>query len=183
MKKTVFSILAILAFLSVAIAMPAQEEAAEEMAISVKEISPFVYCCIPHTGPFTEIENVIGQLMQAMKSQNVFPAGPMLGVFYNSPEKVKPEELQWEMGFPVTAQAEFQLPLEKKQWDYKAVVSAIHVGPYEATGETFTKMMTWMETEGLTWAGPAMERYLTMPTQETKPEDLKTEIWIPYEKK
>lgn len=160
-----------------------QKESAEEKAISLKEVSPFAYCCIRYKGPYSEIEKIIGQLMQISKSQNIFPGGPLIGIYYNSPEEVKPEDLEWEIGFPVTPQVVPQAPLEKKEWSFTLVVSAIHIGPYEKTGETITKIFEWMKANDIIQSGPLMEKYLTMPTPETKPEEYKTEIWIPSQKK
>ncbi len=184
MKKTI-SVLGLALFLisiTASAALNTQEEAPEKKFASVKEVSPFSYCCIPQKGPFTEIEGVVMQLMQAIQEQKIAPAGPMIGIFYNSPDMVKPEELVWEMGFPVSAQVEVKAPLEKKEWKFTQVVSAIHKGPYEKTGKTYLKMFEWMQANKLTLAGPVMERFLTMPTLDTKPEDLKSEIWIPCQK-
>ena len=184
MKKTI-SVLGLALFLisiTASAALNTQEEAPEKKFASVKEVSPFSYCCIRHKGPFTEIEGIIGQLMQAIQEQEIAPAGPMIGIFYNSPDMVKPEELEWEMGFPVSAQVEVKAPLEKKEWKSTFVVSAIHKGPYEETGKTYSKMFEWMKANKLTPAWPALERYLTMPTPDTKPEDLRSEIWIPFQK-
>jgi effector-binding domain-containing protein len=160
-----------------------QETASTEAAVSLKEVTPFVYVCISHKGPFTEIENVIGQLMMSTQSQNIFPAGPMIGIYHNSPEEVKPEELQWEVGFPVTPQVMPQSPLEKKQWTHTQVAAATHTGPYEQTGVTIAKIFEWMEANGFVQAGPILERYLTIPTPDTKPEELKSEIWVPCQQK
>lgn len=110
-------------------ALNTQEETPEKKFVSVKEVSPFSYCCIPHKGPFTEIEGVIMELMKAVQEQKISPAVPMIGVYYNSPYEVKPKELKWEMGFPVSAQVEVQAPLEKKEWKFTLVVSAIHQRP------------------------------------------------------
>ncbi len=49
-------------------------------------------------------------------------------------------------------------------------------------GKTISKMFEWMQANKLMPAGPVLERYLTMPTPDTKPEDLKSEIWIPCQK-
>lgn len=179
MKKIVLISILLLTIFILALAFGNQKESPKEESIALKEVSPFTYCCIPHKGPFTEIEKIIGQLMQATKSQNIFPGGPMIGVYYNSPEKVKPEDLEWEIGFPVTPQATPQAPLEKKQWTFTKIVSALHIGPYEKTGETVIKINEWMKAHNLVHSGPVLEKYLTMPTPETKPEDLKTEIWVP----
>jgi effector-binding domain-containing protein len=182
MKKT-FSILMLLFLLFASAALAARAPgAAQALDIKAKEVSPFSYCCITHKGPFTEIENVIGRLMQATQSQNIFPTGAMIGVYYNSPDEVKPENLEWEMGFPISAQVNIPAPLKKKRWTYTAVVSAVHKGAYEETGKTIAKMSEWMQEKGLVQAGPLLERYLTMPTPQTKPEDLRSEIWIPYQK-
>ena len=185
MKKPI-SMLALLLFFSAAFASPiavSQEKASEKKVISLKEVTSFTYCCIPHKGPFTEIEKVIGQLMQAIQGQNIHPAGAMIGIYYNSPNEVKPEDLEWEMGFPITAQVNVMAPLQKKQWEFALVASAIHTGPYETTGQTYIKIFEWMQDNGLIQEGPVLERYLTMPTPETKPEDLKAEIWVPCRKK
>ncbi len=163
-------------------ALNTQEETPEKKFVSVEEVSPFSYCCIPHKGPFTEAEGVIMQLMKAVREQKIAPAGPMIGVYYNNPDMVKPEELEWEIGFPVSAQMEVKPPLEKKEWKFTLVCSAVHKGAYEETGKTYYKMFEWMKENKLTPAGPVMERYLTMPTPDTKPEDLKSEIWIPCQK-
>lgn len=155
---------------------------AQTAEIKVKEVSPFSYCCIAHKGPFTEIENAIGKLMQVSQSRNIFPTGALIGIYFNSPEEVKPEELEWEIGFPISDQVNISEPLKKKVWKITSVVAAIHKGAYEETGTTIAKMLEWMQEKGFVQAGPVLEKYLTMPTPETKPEDLRSEIWIPYQK-
>lgn len=183
MKKAFFLSLILLVAFTAAIATNSQEKAPQESEITLKDIEPFTYCCIKHQGPFTEIEKVIGQLMPAMQGQNIAPTGPMLGVYYNNPEEVKPEELLWEIGFPVTPQVAPQPPLEKITWNYTLVASAIHVGPYETSGETYQKIFDWLEVNGYVQVGPLLEKYLTIPVPDTKPEDLRSEIWVPCQKK
>lgn len=157
---------------------------AQEPFASIKNIQPFAYACIEHKGPMTDIGGVISQLMQAMQGQNVFSTvrGPMIGVYYNSPGQVKPEELIWEVGFPVIEQTAPQAPLIKKVWKHPTVAVALHVGPYAKTGETIQKLMAWVGAKGYAVDGPMLERYLNNPMQ-VKPEELQTEIWIPVKKK
>jgi len=155
----------------------------ENQAVTVEQVEPFVYFCLRHKGPFTEVEEVVRRLMHESGLQNVIPAGPLMGIYYNNPAEVKPEELEWEMGFPVTAQTLVQPPLEKKEWNFTQVASCLHKGSYESTGDTIMKILDWMEANGYVQAGPILERYLDMNPSELKPEDLKTEIWIPVQKK
>lgn len=120
--------------------------------------------------------------MMTSRNQNIFPGGPLIGIYYNSPNKVKQEGLEWEIGFPVTPQVMAQAPLEKKQWNFTLVASVIHTGSYEKAAETISKIYEWMEANNLAQTGPLLERYLSMPSPGTRPENLKTEIWIPCQK-
>ena len=148
--------------------------------VTLKEITPFPYCCIAHRGPYTEISNKIAALMDATRMQNIHPSGLLFTVYYNSPEEVSPEELEWEVGFPVMAQvAQTREPLIRKQWLFTRVASAVHVGPYENVGETIMQMMEWMAGNNYVPDGPVLERYLNMPTPDTNPADYRTEVWIP----
>jgi len=152
-------------------------------AIAVQQIEPFAYVCLQQKGTFDKMQDAIGSLLQEMSAQNIVPAGPLMGVYFNSPEQVNPEDLQWEIGFPVTAQVLILQPLQKKEWNFTQAVVSLHQGPYEKAGETIQKMIEWMEVNGYVPAGPFLERYLDMNPEELRPEELKTEILIPCQKK
>jgi effector-binding domain-containing protein len=151
--------------------------------IEIKEVKGFAYCCIHMTAPYTEIPKVVEKVWPAFQQQGIMPTGPMIGVYLNSPYEVKPEELEWEIGFPVSAETAPQPPLVKKAWEFTHVVSYVFHGPYEKTAEAYPKMMEWVEKNGRTPNGPIMERYLTDPMSEIDPSEYETEIWIPVEKK
>ncbi len=153
--------------------------AVQGAAVKIQKVEPFAYFCLKHKGSFSAIQEVIQRLMLESQSQNVFPSGPLMGVYYGNPEQVKPEQLEWEMGFPVTPHALVQPPLEKKEWNFTEVAVCLHKGSYEKTGETISKMMEWIEASGYAADGPIMERYLDMDPEGMKPQDLRTEIWIP----
>ena len=83
MKKFVFSALLILLLMPGFGAVQAQPGTPP---ITMLELQPFTYVCIPHRGPITDIAAAIGALMQAMGSQRLFPpTGPMMGVYYTAP--------------------------------------------------------------------------------------------------
>jgi effector-binding domain-containing protein len=153
--------------------------------VTVKNVEPFPYCAIVHKGPYSDMTAVIGELIGAMQTQGLFPQlrGSMVGVYYNWPGDTKPEDLSWEAGFAITVQATPQLPLVKKVWEYRTVAVALHVGPYDKGGPTVDKIMAWMAAQGYEAAGPVLERYLDMNPMAVKPEDLRTEIWVPCKKK
>jgi effector-binding domain-containing protein len=175
----------IFAGMAVIIALTGVGQGLQDEAVpSLKDVEPFAYCAIEHTGPISDVSNVVVRLIQEMQGQNLFSAirGPMVGFYPLAPVPADSADLSWEIGFIVTAQAEPQAPLIKKVWDHPTVASVVHVGPYEKCGETIDKLMAWMKTGGYVADGPLLERYLNNPMQ-VKPEELRTEIWIPCAKK
>jgi effector-binding domain-containing protein len=177
--KKMRTVLFLLLLFSSLLSLSLQQGTAEE-EISIKEVTSFTYVCLPHKGSFADMPEVIGRMWQHTRQQNIFPSmGAMIGVYYSTPDLVAAEELEWEIGFPITPQTLVQAPLEKKQWIFTSVISIIHTGPYETVGETYTKIKEWMETNKYLHAGPILERYLSDPSQ-VRPEAQRTEIWVPF---
>jgi len=154
-----------------------------ENGVKVKEVKMFPYCCIHKTAPFTEIPAVIEKVWPAFQQQGIMPVGPMIGIYFNSPFEVKPEELEWEIGFPVSSEVIPQEPLTKDTWIYTKVASYTFVGPYEESASAYPIMMEWLEKNEYMQVGPVMERYLTDPMSEPDTSKYETEIWIPVDKK
>ena len=148
---------------------------------TVKEVPAFSYCCLPCQGPYTNMETKIGELTQFLQAQNIAPMGPLIGIFYNDPTVTKPENLNWEIGFPVM-ESNVQDPLRFRQWTFTTVLEGTYTGPYEKSAGIYAEMMGWLEANGYVMAGPILEKYLSDPNS-TRPEDYKTEIWIPCRKK
>ena len=173
-------------FLSVltvlALVVPA---AAQDLAVTIKEVEPFPYCAIAHKGPYTDMGTVIGDLVGAMEAQGLLVRirGPLVGVYYNSPADTAPEDLSWDAGFVVVAQTTTRPPLMLKNWDYRTVAAALHVGPYEDSGAAIGKIMAFIAAQGYETDGPVLERYLDERPEAVKPEELRTEIWVPCRKK
>jgi len=150
--------------------------------VEIREVQPFVYCSLSKKGSFEAIEATIGELMQHMQNQNVFPTGSMIGIYHGDPTLSDPENIQWEIGFPINEQAQVLAPLDKKQWTFTTVAVSVHEGPYEKTGETILKMREWLQDNGYVQNGPILERYLDSDPGRTSPDRLRTEIWLPCKK-
>jgi effector-binding domain-containing protein len=179
MKKAIIVVLTV--FISASWIGAGQAPAAPPKIV-ILDVTPFTYVCVPHKGPFTDMQQVIGTLMQAMGSQRLFPpTGPMMGVYYTAPSGSTPA-MVWEIGFPVTPQATAQKPLEKKTWNYSTVASVLHVGPYDQTATLIPTVMIWLAANGYAPAGPVAERYLDVDPSKLKPSELRTELWVPCRK-
>ncbi len=159
--------------------------APQDLAISVKQVEPFPYLAITHKGPYTDIGTVVGQVTGAMEAQGLFAQirGPLVGVYYNAPGAVAPQELSWDLGFIVTSQTTAEVPLLKKTWDYRTVAAALYVGPYDRAGAAIGKIMAWIAANGYAATGPVLERYLDPNPMAVAPDKLRTEIWIPVSKR
>lgn len=181
-KMCLISFFTLLALAPISIAVSSGAATAAE-EIFVQKIEPFSYFCLPHKGPFSQLPELMGRLMQEANLQNAVPSGPLMGIYYSNPDLVENDQLEWELGFPVTPQTLVQPPLEKKEWNYALVVTCVYKGPYEKASDTIAKMLDWMAANGYESAGPILERYMDMNPQELDPKDLTTEIWIPCQKK
>jgi AraC family transcriptional regulator len=183
MKKSAVTIALVLICGLLAPPLARGSDQVQSGTVSIQPSEAFAFVCLEEKGSFDRIQDAIGRLVQEMQAQNIVPAGPLLGIYYNSPGQVSDQDLRWEIGFPVTAQALVQPPLTKKEWNYTQSAVCLHQGAYEDAGETIRKILDWMDDNGYKPAGPIMERYLDMNPEELRPEQRKTEIWIPCQKK
>lgn len=151
--------------------------------VEIRTVEPFVYCSLGREGSFSEIESTVGELMQHMQNQNVFPTGAMIGIYYGDAGLTDPDKMRWEIGFPINEQAQVLAPLEKKQWVFSQVAVSIHQGSYDTIGETITKIQEWLEENGYSQAGPILERYLDPDPSRASSSGLKTEVLIPCVKR
>jgi AraC family transcriptional regulator len=151
--------------------------------VSLQKIEPFAYFCMPVKGSYSQIQEAIGKLMMEMQAQNAMPTGPLMGIYYNSPDEVSSQDLEWEIGFPVSPRQAVQPPLVLKDWSFTQVAVSVHKGPYADLGKTIAKISDWMAANDFVPAGPVLERYLDMNPSEMRPEDLRTEVWFPCRKK
>ncbi|MGD8535584.1 MAG: GyrI-like domain-containing protein, partial [Candidatus Aminicenantes bacterium] len=179
MKKNILVFLLVFFFINLVSLATAPKGNPFQDSFSIEEIAPFSYVCISHKGPLSDMEKVVGTLLSSMKSQNIRMTGTLFGVYYNSPQTVRPEELIWEVGFPVDPGAIPQRPLEKKLWNYTNVLVGLHVGPYGQRSQTIDRMREWMRVNNYVADGPVLERYLDMDPSMLLPAGLRTEIWIP----
>ncbi|MGE5340085.1 MAG: GyrI-like domain-containing protein [Candidatus Omnitrophota bacterium] len=154
---------------------------AQEAPVTIKEGQSYTCAVQEFTGPYTDMEKNIGAFIGEFFRQGLTPAGPMVGIYYNSPMNTKPEDLKWAIGFIVPHDAAVKAPLKKIDWKYPTVVSMMYVGPYEKSSVAYAKMNDYINKNNYKMVGPIQEKYLDNP-QQVKPENLRTEISIPVEK-
>lgn len=182
MKRTILSISITVIFIAAGIAVLCPSGFSQSIRVTVKEIEPFSYCSVPHSGAFGDLSMVINSLLGVMMSQNIAPSGDLISIYHLSPESGIPENIEYEVGFPITAQALPTTPLRKKDWTYELVAVAEHRGPHDGLTDVIDGMFEWMKNNRYQQDGPVLGRFLVIPSEDVRPRDLRTEIWIPIRK-
>ena len=151
--------------------------------VVIQDTAPFTYAYLECSGSYQQIPAKIAIFMQEFFKQNLMPAGNFFGLYLNSPGQVKEEELQWRLGFPIAGETEVTVPLQKGEFNFTKIAVYLYVGPYEKVGDAYDKMFKFIDQNGFKAAGPTMEKYLDMNPDAVLPEERKTEINLPVEKK
>jgi effector-binding domain-containing protein len=158
-----------------------QEEMGPLNQIMIKNVQTFVYCSISYQGRMGSIAEAIRRTWQFMENQDIAPTGPALAVYFGTPGSPDSENLEWEVGFPVTPQVLAQPPLHLTEWTFTTVAELSQVGPLDSTGETYDRIMDWIGAHGYVKDGPLLEVLFTDPIEEN-PREYKTRVWVPVRK-
>ncbi len=183
MRKLFLPVLAAAAILSAGTAAHTTAGPLQNVRVSIKNIDPFAYIGFPHSGDFSDLSVVLNSLLGAMTSQSIAPSGDLIAIYHLSPDGEIPDRIEYEVGFPITAQVWPQPPLNKKEWHYTTVASAIHRGDYDGSADTIEEILAWIDANGYQQEGPILGRFTVIPSPEVRSRDLRTEIWVPVKKK
>jgi AraC family transcriptional regulator len=180
MKKKIFVWVCIILWGVMAGFAAQQEKTGQE--VEIKEIESSWYACMVFGGPFDRMEKSVQTFIGEFFKQGLAPTGALLGIYFNDARLVKPEELKWDVGFPVNKDANVQPPLKKVEFKKTTAAVYLHIGPYENMDKAYEKIFKFVEDNGYKIVWPVFDKYLNNP-MEVKPEELKTEMIIPVEKK
>ena len=82
-------------------------------------------------------------------------------------------------GLPVTGAVEVSEPVVVTQIPALDVVVVTVNGSYDGISKAMSAVATWMDTHGVTVAGPMYNRYLVSPAQTENPDEWVTEVCVP----
>jgi len=129
--------------------------------IKVKKTKPMKVAYIEHVGPYDRIpwDEYMSRLFRWAKEHKVRPGFRGIGIYFDNPEQVSPEECRSE------------------------VAIQINKGPANQLGEIYRKIGEWMEENGYEWAGPSMEIYSRKPRVVKGEVIISITIQVPIKKK
>lgn len=117
-------------------------------------------------------DSSFGVLSEALSKQGVTPTGAAYALYRGIPD----ESATLEVGFPVDRVIEPDGSAEAGSLPGGRVVRTVHAGSFDGLGDAWQQLGTWIGEHGLTPSDDYWEVYLTEPSPEMDPADLRTEL-------
>ena len=152
------------------------------MEIKEKKMEKRQVAYITYKGSYEEVPVLMGEIVGFLMAKGLQMMGPPFGVYYNSPEEVPVEELQYEVGMPFAGDAKEEGRVKIKTEPEQLVLSTIYEGPYSGCGMAIGALAEYAYKNGYEIIGPPMETYISDPN-ETPENELITEMCFPVMKK
>jgi effector-binding domain-containing protein len=153
---------------------------------TVKKTVPITVAFIAMKGSLSLINSAFGKLYTFVAEAGFIPAVPPSRIYFNIPGQVPEQELKWELRVPIVGVCNSSGPdgrgLGFRCLEGTTVAFIIHRGPFSTIGDTYNKIISWIDNNGYKIIGPPEEVYLTEPGN-TPPAELMTEIRFPVSKK
>ena len=144
----------------------------------VVEVEPtttaVVRSVVPTTGLADFFDRAFGQLGAALAEQGVAPTGAAFALYHRAPD----DTADLEVGFPTAGAIEPRGDVEPSRLPGGRVARAVHAGSFDGLGDAWGRLLDWVRAEGLE-PGPTeafWEVYLTEPSPDMDPADLRTEL-------
>lgn len=132
-----------------------------------------------YKGSYSKIPDHIQEVAQLVVDDGLKLTGMVYGSYFNSPEEVPEEQLEYEIGFSFEGDLKLQEgKLGFKEIPEHSVLAAIHKGPYDNVGPVIHAIAEYAYKNGYDIVGPLTEVYLNSP-EDVPQSDLLTEVRFP----
>lgn len=140
---------------------------------------PVTTAVVKGTIPTDEVRDFFDRsfavLGEALQTQSVTPTGPAYGLYHGIPD----ETMDLEVGFPTDRAIEADGSAEAGELPGGRVARVVHAGSFDALGGAWQRLGEWVAAQGLTPADTYWEVYLTEPSPDMDPNELRTELnWL-----
>lgn len=142
----------------------------------VVEVVPVTTVVINGVVEMTGITDFFDQsfatLFEVLGAQGVTLTGPPFALYHSPPSDVA----DLEVGVPIAGPFRPDRGVETSGLPGGRVARIVHEGAYEQLGSSWERLGAWIGEHGLTFGEAAWEVYLTEPTPEMDPAELRTEL-------
>ena len=139
---------------------------------------------VPHKGSFLQIDAAMGRLFGLMAQAELLgPTTQMQAVFYDDPSLVETEDLRSAACSPCGDDVVLPEGAQELRRPAGSYARLEYTGPYADMKDAYRWLYgVWLPQSGYdACERPNFESYLNSPV-DTKPEDLRTDIFLPVEK-
>jgi AraC family transcriptional regulator len=140
------------------------------MEIEVKKTKRMQAAVFSHVGPYSEASKLYGEIVKWLRQKQLRIAGPLLGWFYNNPEKVPPQGLRSEVSFRFKGRPKSEGNINIKKIPAQEVISTVHKGPYGEVGLSYNVLFEHPKEKGYTPLECPIAIYLNDPTKVSESE-------------
>jgi effector-binding domain-containing protein len=127
--------------------------------------------------PMAEIaaffDRSFSELATVLDRQGIAPTGPAYARYAGPPG----ETADLEVGFPVHDSVAPEGQVHPSSLPAGPVARLVHAGGYDQLGEAWGRLGAWIAGQGLTPGADLWEVYVTEPSPDMDPADLRTELF------
>jgi len=145
--------------------------------ITSKQIPPRIIVYLRCRGSWRQLPDMIERLNRGMSQNSLGAVGPPSGIYYNTPNEVNTQELEWEIFYPVETEipktVHNNVDYGIKRLPETQAASIMHRGSYRKAGSSYERLDEWIRSEGFKTCGPSEEVYVSVfgvPSEEQKME-------------
>ena len=159
-----------------------QEETMSTQEVVLKKVPTQAVASVREVIPtYQDIGRLFGEVFAHLGQHGINPAGPGVGIYYD--EEYRERDPDVEAAVPVTGSVAAGDRVKQRELPaVEAMACIVHEGSFDALGETYTQLMTWIEANGYRIAGPNREVYIQWAQPGEDPSGNITEIQFPVEK-
>lgn len=157
----------------------------QEQQIEIIDGASFQYMYMDFSGSHYLIPEKIPVFFQEVRKQELVKiiTGDLFCIYFDFAAQVTDVDTVWGLGFKMIKDTTVHPPLKKANYQYDKLARMIHVGPYEMVGLTYTKMIPYIEQNGMEVIGPPIETWLDEDPSLVDPAHRRTEVIIPVRTK
>ena len=145
----------------------------------VVSVAPATVAVLRETVPMAGLRDYYDRayhtVMRVVQERGAAPTGPPVGIYYSMPT----ETVDVAAGFPVDHEVPPADGVTTDTLPGGRAVQVEHHGPYDSMVQTYTRLLEWVQAQGLSLGQVMWETYVTDPTPEVDPESMVTLITWP----
>ncbi|MGE3180012.1 MAG: GyrI-like domain-containing protein [Phycisphaerae bacterium] len=139
---------------------------------------------VRHTGAYNDVGAAWGTLMKWGWTKMMFGKPDTFGLCHDDPDVTPAEKLRYDACMVVDAKTKTKGDIQTRVLPAGHFAVTLHNGALDQISSTYAKLFARVESgpiQNQSWRlgdPPSLEKYLTDP-RKVKPDEMKTEIWMP----